>query len=506
MANATNYKQLKEDFVSNLSGGSVADISHIIAIPTVVSVLWSVLQARQALFKPQTPLGLVVDFLLNIGAPLLSVTLYSSAPALLTAFLLATALFVYVAPANPAGRRKKPKLPPNVQPESKTSSSSAATAAQLDILSTKPFLTSYRGSMMVLTCICILAVDFRIFPRRFAKVETWGTSLMDMGVGSFVFSAGIVASRPILKERADGRTTPLITRLARSMRHSLPLLALGVIRLLSVKGLDYAEHVTEYGVHWNFFFTLGFLPPFVALFQSALGLIPSYASLALLLGTLYQVTLESTDLKAYILAGPRTDLLSMNREGVFSFWGYLAIFLAGQDIGMLVLPRRLNARTTTTTATAASPRTRLLLTLAVWSATWSILYFLCTDYAYGAGLSVSRRMANLPYILWVVASNTILLSVFYVIDIVFFPSFYNAHDPRAEREAYLTATSQVLRAYNRNGLAVFLVANLLTGLANMTVRTLHVDPMQTMGILTGYMAAVTALALGLDACNISIKL
>ncbi|KAK4442488.1 GPI-anchored wall transfer protein 1 [Podospora aff. communis PSN243] len=500
MANATNYKQLKEDFVSNLSGGSVTEISQVLVVPTVVLILWSVLQARQSLFKPQTPLGLIVDFLLNVGAPLLSVTLYSGAPVLLSIFLFATALFVYVIPANPAGRRKKPKLPPNVQSDSKSSPSSAAASGQLGVLSTKPFLTTYRGSMMVLTCICILAVDFRVFPRRFAKVETWGTSLMDMGVGSFVFSAGIVASRPVLKERADGRTAPLITRLARSIRHSLPLLALGVIRLLSVKGLDYAEHVTEYGVHWNFFFTLGFLPPFIALFQSALSIIPSYAGLALLLGTLYQVTLDSTDLKAYILAGPRTDLLSMNREGVFSFWGYLAIFLAGQDIGMLVLPRRLNARGTT------SQRTRLLLTLAAWSTAWWTLYFLCTDYTYGAGLSVSRRMANLPYILWVVANNTTLLSIFYILDIVFFPSFYNANDARTEKEAYLTATSQVLRAYNRNGLAVFLAANLLTGLVNMTVPTLHVGPLPTMGILTGYMAAVTALAVVLDAYDISIKL
>jgi len=466
-------------------------------------VLWSVLQARQALFKPQTPLGLVVDFLLNVGAPLLSVTLYSGAPVLLSGFFLAAAVFVYAIPSNPAGRRKKPKLPPNVQVEGKTSSSSTAAIDQLGVLSTKPFLTAYRGSMMILTCICILAVDFRIFPRRFAKVETWGTSLMDMGVGSFVFSAGIVASRPILKERAEGRVTPLITRLTRSIRHSLPLLALGVIRLLSVKGLDYAEHVTEYGVHWNFFFTLGFLPPLVALFQSALSIIPSYAALALLLGTLYQITLENTELMAYILAGPRTDLLSMNREGVFSFWGYLAIFLAGQDIGMRVLPRRLSPGSATT---PASQRTRLLLTMVGWSAAWTTLYFLTTDYSYGAGVSVSRRLANLPYILWVAAINTTLLTVFCVVDMVFFPSFYAAHDARTEKETYLMATSHVLRAFNRNGLAVFLVANLLTGLVNMTVRTLDVGPMPTMGILAGYMAAVTAFAVALDAYDISIKL
>jgi hypothetical protein len=35
MASATNYKQLKEDFVSNLSGGSVIEISQVLAVPTV---------------------------------------------------------------------------------------------------------------------------------------------------------------------------------------------------------------------------------------------------------------------------------------------------------------------------------------------------------------------------------------------------------------------------------------------------------------------------------------
>ncbi|KAH7368519.1 GWT1-domain-containing protein [Plectosphaerella cucumerina] len=499
-----SYKQLKEDFVSNLSGGSVNEVNLVISVSPAALILWSALQTRHSFFRSASPLAFTLDYLLNVAVLLLSITIYASSPLLLYALILGPVALAYVLPPNTGAPRKKPVLPPSASQKKKNADAGPAqgAAGALSALSTKPFLTHYRGGMMAVTCLAILAVDFRLFPRRFAKVETWGTSLMDMGVGSFVFSAGVVAARPVLKERASGRGAPLANRLLASLRHSLPLLVLGVIRLLSVKGLEYAEHVSEYGVHWNFFFTLAFLPPFVALFQSALRFIPSYAALAIILAVGYQVLLESTGLKAYILTAPRVDLISANREGIFSLFGYLAIFLAGQDTGMYVLPRNL----TRSKATPSTQRTTLLMTMAVWCAVWTGLYVLTTSYTYGDGLSVSRRLANLPYVLWVAAFNTGQIFLYCLVDSVFFPAFYNATDARAEKEAYDVATSRVLRAYNRNGLAVFLLANLLTGLVNMTVPTLDVGPAQAMAILLAYSATITGVAVALDAYDISVKL
>lgn len=355
---------------------------------------------------------------------------------------------------------------------------------------------------MVMTCVAILAVDFPIFPRRFAKVENWGTSLMDMGVGSFVFTAGVVSARSALKE-GTGRRLPLSKRLVTSFRHAIPLLILGTIRFISVKGLDYAEHVTEYGVHWNFFFTLGFLPPFAALLQTAFDLVPSYAVLSCVLAGLYELALDNTSLGAFILIAPRTDLLSKNREGIFSFIGYLAIFLAGKSVGSSALPRQSPLQKGASTMTMVRQTT--LGRLAATSATWTALFYLSTSY-YGLGLSVSRRLANLPYFLWVSSFNSYQITIVCAIETFLFPNLYKTTSKEEEVQRTRDATSTVLYAFNRNGLAVFLVANLLTGLVNMTMPTLHMGVLQSMTVLVSYIAAVAAVALGLDRCDISVKL
>ena len=374
---------------------------------------------------------------------------------------------------------------------------------ELDWLPVRPFITAYRGGMLVITCLSILAVDFKVFPRRFAKVENWGTSLMDMGVGSFVFTAGLMAARPALRSMFGSKITTFRQHLFKSVAHSLPLWILGSARLYSIKGLDYAEHVTEYGVHWNFFFTLALLPLFMAVIDPLIPKIPSVSvTLSILIVGLYQMILELTELKAYILTAPRVDMLSKNREGVFSFFGYLAIFLAGEALGLQILPRR--------TPNSGKPlgsvqRRTLLVQLVMWSCFWSTAFFVSTSYRYGLGLQVSRRLANLPYLTWVSAFNCTQITLFCVIESLLFPTVYGAVDSRSERREVERATSWIMRAFNRNGLALFLVANLLTGLINLSQDTIGMSQTRSMGILLCYAGIVTSLALLLDRFNLSIK-
>ena len=63
-----------------------------------------------------------------------------------------------------------------------------------------------------------------------------------------------------------------------------------------------------------------------------------------------------------------------------------------------------------------------------------------------------------------------------------------------------------MQAYNSNGLAVFLVANLLTGLVNLSMNTLETSNLAAMGVLGLYAVLVTGFALGLQRLGIRIKL
>ncbi|KDN49212.1 hypothetical protein K437DRAFT_255340 [Tilletiaria anomala UBC 951] len=234
---------------------------------------------------------------------------------------------------------------------------------------------------------------------------------MDLGVGSFVFSLGIVSSGPLIPSlhSARHRFRPPRALLLNNIKKALPLLALGLVRVVMVKGMDYPEHASEYGVHWNFFLTLAVLPVLSSLCRP-LTRLARYSVIGLSIGAGYQVLLWwRADLQEWILSDPRVrhgGFVQQNKEGLASLAGYLAIFMLGIDLGHYVLPLdpyqafRRRSRTRRREKTGK---------LSMVLASFSVLYWSAFLLLRLLGAQNSRRLANLVYVVWVTAFNASFL-------------------------------------------------------------------------------------------------
>ncbi|KAK9727679.1 Glucosaminyl phosphatidylinositol (GlcN-PI) nositol acylation protein [Basidiobolus ranarum] len=460
-----DYREAKIQWVTGQTGSSISEINVVIFVNLCGFFLWACCQSYGF---PNNGTSLVKRFgweFTLLALISLSSQTFTEYNKFLAPGLLLTSLGVYF-------KLRGEKAPLE---NSQVSEEMYKKSISPNKITRKSYISVYRALMMLLTCIAILAVDFPIFPRRFAKVETYGTSLMDLGVGSFVFSAGVVAAKNYLPNIST-KEVSFFKEMLNSFKSAFPLLVLGFARLLMVKGIEYQEHVTEYGVHWNFFITLGFLPIFVTLSR---GLAKGARFAGPLIIIAYQVALYY-GVEEYILNAPRIDLLSMNREGVFSFLGYLSIFLIGLESGVVVLPDP-----PTYKQRQKQPMILLISAVMMWTLFHIVRGFL--------EIEVSRRMANLPYVLWVVAFNLTLLLVIMCIERFVNPNVFSPEIPF------------LLDSLNQNGLTVFLIANVLTGLINISIQTLYTSPLLSFVICSAYMAIICSIAVWLKLNGLRIR-
>ncbi|CAM8877052.1 unnamed protein product [Rhodiola kirilowii] len=395
-------KRLKEEFVSNLTGSSMLEI---VALSTIVPALMLLphtlrlpgiavkcvgARKRWILYM----VTIVSDFCLVVVPILLFLTILSGWTYEAAVLLLLSLLLSF--------KRSKQERPNSLRQS----------------------ISSYRVAMMVVTCLCILAVDFNIFPRRYAKTETYGSSLMDLGVGSFVLANALVSREARNMATSNWKT---------AITSTSPLVILGIGRLVSTMGVNYQVHVGEYGVHWNFFFTLAA----VAILTSFVKIPPKYC------GILGSVIL-------------------------FGYWG---MYLVGVQLGGYLFFGYQNSPSRSISWT----RNRVyFLSIFLW-----ILTVVLDKHVE----RVSRRTCNLPYVTAVMAQNLQVLALLMLSD--FIPGY---------------ATSAVVEAINHNLLATFLLANLLTGLVNMSMDTLDASSLMSLVVLVGY-AFVLCIAIGLAHFN-----
>lgn len=454
-----SYKHLKEDFVSNLSGTSMLEIAALSFLFPAFLLLCKWQRAPGLEYIKQNParqmqqikgtgklwisclFNFILDFTLIVIPTLSILTILNGKVYFLTAVLLCGVVLVFLM------GRKQPQDSRAERIDKKQAESSQI-----------QFLSSYRFVVMLVTCVSILAVDFNIFPRRYAKTETYGTGLMDVGVGSFVLLNALVS------KQARGIST--LKKSGRAFQNTGPLLALGFARLYFTKGVDYQVHVGEYGVHWNFFFTLAAVALLTNIFY-----IPAY--LSGILGTsilvVYQLFLLN-GLNNYLNSAQRgPSLISQNKEGIFSMLGYWGLYLLGVQLGYFIFKSRKLQKD----ESSFSKSTMGLGAAGIW--TLAVFFWVLTLLSDSFLERVSRRSCNLTYVLFILAVNLEGLGV-----LVLSESIPNVKQLLLEE------------IFTDNMLATFLLANVLTGLVNLSVNTIFASTSVAYSVLVLYSLVLVA--------------
>ncbi|KAK2582237.1 hypothetical protein KPH14_004583 [Odynerus spinipes] len=423
----------------------------------------------------------------------------------------------------------------------------------------RPFVTNFRALSNIITAICILAVDFRIFPRKFAKTEVFGYSLMDTGVGIFIVANALVApeARDFGQQPKVGFFSTLSRNLKSPLKSSVPLLLIGFGRSLAVELLGYQRHTTEYGVHWNFFITLAFVKLFTSTITSTISSRYSLFSGIWILA-MHEYILTSNGLKEWILSNePRVDFITANREGLMSIPGYVGLYLIGVAVGRLIHSTYLNLNIGTVLHPRKNVHMRifgydldasynesmvLCVKLSLISAQACAATLFCDTY-----FRVSRRLANAGYCSWILTLSTMMLTLLLLVEVVtdiliFATSDHKGTDykndkvtekvdvkhkrqkagvktrrenkqdtkqenlPEVSIESPIKRTLEIFEAVNYNGLIFFLSCNILTGVINLLISTLYVEKNTALQIIITYIAVNILFVLILYRWQVQLKL
>ncbi|EOY23971.1 GPI-anchored wall transfer protein isoform 5 [Theobroma cacao] len=305
-------------------------------------------------------------------------------------------------------------------------------------------------------------------PKSFRmSISSYRVAMMDLGVGSFVLVNSIVS-------RQARNVSSSMDWWKAALKSTSPLLLLGFARLVSTMSVDYQVHVGEYGVHWNFFFTLAG----VSILTSTVNVPSKYSGIlgsVILVG--YQSWLSS-GLNVYLLSNKRgMDIISRNKEGIFSIFGYWGMYLIGVQVGYYLFFGN---------HSSVMLRSNNGTRIRVWLL--SILFWILTVLLDRHVERISRRMCNLPYVTWVLAQNLQLLAILMLSDYV----------PGSKMSA-------LEKAFDRNLLASFLLANVLTGLVNLFVDTLFASSVSALLILISYALTLSVVMGIVDFYGVRLK-
>ncbi|XP_053695631.1 uncharacterized protein LOC128743132 [Sabethes cyaneus] len=462
------YKLLHERSMQNNNGTSALNVFlHI--VPSFFTSFHTI-QLISVTAVTQIPGRFLLEFCLIVMPFVLMVTVLSELVGNITlALLLISGLSVL------QQMRNKMHLMPFVQ-----------------IPGRKPqFMTASRALINLMSAVCILAVDFRIFPRELAKTETFGFGLMDVGVGLYMFSNGIVYKVD------DGRKLDWL-RVRSVLLGSLPLVVLGMARFFVTQEIDYQQHVSEYGVHWNFFITLAIVKIFGTLIMDAVRdlEVAKFIGITILCG--HEMMLH-LGVSRYVMNEKvgRSNFMDANREGIASVPGYIALYLASTYMGSVMRP--------TMEIQPAKKFLRQAVKLSIVAGVcWKMIY-VCEDM-----FGVSRRLANMGYVFWILSIGTSMCALFMFCEVFIY--FVRFEEPKSPDQIMkgddfcICYVPLIFEAINGNGLVFFLGGNLLTGIINMIFQTMLLEPPASLVIISYYIFILCVVTVFMQVNKIKLKI
>lgn len=478
-------RQLHEEFVTNEQGTTPEEVVMLTLLPLFSTQVYVLLLRINPLTFLRRNLWLttVVDTVLQTGPLVLSVTVLSDYVACVCFTLLCAGLTLWVfhhLSSSKCVRGKKPVLPKK-PPETAPSQ--------------VPSVTLLRSQVLCMTCASILAVDFPSFPRRFAKTKLSGISFMDAGVGTFVALAALVSP-----EGKGRQLQKSFDHLWKVIKGSLILVMLGLIRVLTVKGIDYQSPVLEYGIHWNFFFTFACVKVVSTLLYIVLS--PAYdAAVCCALLAAYELALRFTGLNAFLSNEDRAGFLAANKEGLTSLVGYVALYIGTVSVVRLIVYR---------------PRTRIrdwvngtLQCTILSAAGFAVTYLLHIHVS-----PVSRRLANASYCTWMISLATLTYGVYIMVEVLQAlledPAQVDMNSLEVKRvedcQRKVPGPLLVWDAVNYNAMGMFLLGNVLTGLVNMMLEARTAGSLTCLFVLFSYLLFLVFFSVSMYTKKVRIKL
>ncbi|KAJ3441562.1 phosphatidylinositol-glycan biosynthesis class w protein [Anaeramoeba flamelloides] len=266
---------------------------------------------------------------------------------------------------------------------------------------------------------------------------------------------------------------PFVRIFIKGCLYSYPLVIVGLCRFLTLILTNYQRHFSEYGVHWNFFYTLASITFLSTILFNFIQ--PKYAAfygVMIMLG--HQFALKN-GMRDFLQFAQRTNFFSKNKEGFASLPGFFALFLVACTIGYYIFKQ------------GDSKKNWIKLYksfIAIDIILWICYYFSNTFIE-----PVSRRSVNLSYGFCVFAHFILQLIGYITIDCFTVPyheeiaPIYMKNLPLNERSTSITI------GLNSNQLGLFIFANICVGITNCTFQTIYLSKISGFIYVLLYMAS-----------------